>query len=56
MGDFREAEREKADFDQVIEASRRLKREELKLKLGIVFVCGWLFGIIMICAILGVKT
>jgi len=52
---YRESEREKADFDQTIEAARRLKQEENRTKMAIAFMFGWLFGVIMICAYLGVK-
>jgi hypothetical protein len=55
MGNFRESEREKMDFDQTLEAARRIREREFKTKLAIVFMVGWLFGIIMICAYLGVK-
>jgi len=50
-----ETEKEKTDFDQTIEAARRLKQEERRYKMAIVFMFGWLFGVIMICAYLGVK-
>jgi hypothetical protein len=51
-----ESPKEKIDFDQTIEAARRLREQEFKTKMAIVFMFGWLFGVIMICAYLGVKT
>lgn len=53
---YRETEREKTDFDQTLEAARLLKQQEFKTKLAIIFILGWVFGVIMICAYLGVKT
>jgi hypothetical protein len=50
---FREQDR--TDFDQTREAVRRLKQEDCRLRMGIVFMFGWLFGVIMICAYLGVQ-
>ena len=50
-----ESPKEKADFDQTMEAARRLKQEETRTKMAIAFMFGWLFGVIMVCAYLGVK-
>lgn len=48
-------EREKVDFDQTIEAVRRIKKQELRSKLAIAVILGWLLGVIMVCAYLGVQ-
>jgi hypothetical protein len=52
-GKFRAVERE--GFEQTMEATRKLKEEEFRTKMAIVFIFGWLLGVIMICAYLGVK-
>jgi hypothetical protein len=55
VSNYRESEREKADFDQTIEAARRLREAEFKTKMAMLFIGGWLLGVIMVCAYLGVK-
>lgn len=50
-----ETVKEKSDFDQTLEAVRRLKGYEFRVKMCIALVFGWLLGVIMVCAILGVK-
>jgi hypothetical protein len=50
---FRAVERE--GFEQTMEAMRRIKENEFRTKLAIVGIFGWLLGVIMVCAWLGVK-